>query len=260
MIGGIRLLSICLYLAPAAFLPAGAAESLHVAVTATRVVDLTHPMHEDMTYWPGGVPFRMERLVDYDQGYRLHKFEMGENTGTHVDAPSHFSESGRSIDAIPPANLIVPIILINVSNKTRHNPDYRLNTGDIREWEKKNGTIPANSLVIMNSGWHAKFDSPEDYINKDADGAMHFPGFSEAAAQMLLERNVTGIGIDTLSIDHGASLDFAVHKLMLGSDKFQIENLTNLDRLPATGATAIIGVLPVKDGTQAQARIFALLP
>ncbi|MEX2523852.1 MAG: cyclase family protein [Gammaproteobacteria bacterium] len=89
---------------------------------------------------------------------------------------------------------------------------------------------------------------------------MHFPGFSEAAAQMLLERSIAGIGIDTLSIDRGASTDFPVHKLMLGSGKFQIENLANLDALPPTGTTAIIGVLPVRDGTQAQARIFALLP
>lgn len=260
MIDAVRLIIFSLYLVPAVFLPAGAAEPLHRPVSATKVVDLTQPMHEEMAYWPGGVPFRMERLVDYDQGYRLHKFETGENTGTHVDAPSHFFEDGCTIEAIPPSDLVIPIIVIDITNKTGHDPDYLLTRQDILDWEKTHHRIPANSLVIMNSGWHRKFDSPKDYINRDTDGIMHFPGFSEAAAELLLERDVAGIGIDTLSIDHGASTDFAVHKLMLGSGKFQIENLANLDALPATGATTIIGVLPVRDGTQAQARVFALLP
>jgi len=247
-------------LAMAVIFPAGAAELLHQPVSATKVIDLTHPMHEEMAYWPGGVPFHMERLMDYDQGYRLHMFEMGENTGTHVDAPAHFSKGGRSMDAIPAADLIVPAIVIDVSIKVWKDPDYRLNVQDIQEWEKVNGRIPPDSLVIMNSGWFRKFDTPEEYINQDADGVMHFPGFSESAAKMLLERNIAGIGIDTLSIDYGASTDFAVHKLVLGKGKLMIENLDNLGALPPKGATAIIGVLPVKGGTQAQARIFALLP
>jgi kynurenine formamidase len=237
-----------------------AAEPLAQPLSATRIIDLTHSLHEGMPYWPGGVPFRMERLVDYDQGYRLHKFSMGENTGTHVDAPSHFIPGKRDIDDIPPADLVVPLVVIDVSAGAAGNADYRLSRRDVLDWEARHGRVPAHSLVVMNSGWHRRYVSPEDYINMDGDKVMHFPGFSRPAAALLLERDVAGIGVDTLSIDYGASTDYAVHGLMLEHNKYQIENLANLDAVPPAGASAIIGVLPVKDGTQAQARIFALLP
>lgn len=225
-----------------------------------RIVDLTHPLYEAMPYWPGGVPFRMERLVDYDQGYRLHKFVMGENTGTHVDAPAHFFRHGRTIAAIPPDELVVPAVVIDIAGKAARNADYRLTPADIRDWEARHGRIPAHSLVILNSGWHRKFGTPEAYINQDADGVMHFPGYSKEAAGLLLERDVAGIGIDTLSIDAGNAGEFGAHQVMLGAGKYQVENMANLDALPAVGASVVIGVLPVKDGTQAQARILAFLP
>lgn len=258
MRAGIGRLVSALLLAAASASAVG--EPLHQRIEASRIIDLTHPMHEGMPYWPGGVPFEMERLVDYDRGYRLHSFSMGENTGTHVDAPSHFYRDGLSIDNIPAADLVAPIAVIDISDRAAGDPDYRLTTADVRSWEERHGRIAAHSLVILNTGWHKKFDSPEEYINRDAEGTMHFPGYSGEAARLLAERNVAGIGIDTLSIDHGASREFAAHAVMLRAGKYQIENLANLDALPPVGATAIIGVLPVKDGTQAQARVFALLP
>jgi kynurenine formamidase len=90
------------------------AEELRQPIRATKVIDLTHTMHEKMAFWPGGVPFKKTRLVDYDKGYRLHKFEMGENTGTHVDAPSHFVKGKRAIDQIPTADLIVLAVVIDI--------------------------------------------------------------------------------------------------------------------------------------------------
>jgi kynurenine formamidase len=89
---------------------------------------------------------------------------------------------------------------------------------------------------------------------------MHFPGYGKDAAEVLLERDVVGIAIDTLSLDHGASKDFATHVLMLKANKYQIENMANLDVLPPVGAVVSVAVLPVRGGSQAQARIFAFLP
>ena len=138
--------------------------------------------------------------------------------------------------------------------------DYRLSAADVATWEAANGRIAAGTLVILNTGWHARFARPKDYVNADAGGVMHFPGFGADAARLLVERGVVGIGIDTLSLDHGPSQDFATHKIMLAAGKYQIENMANLDALPARGATVIVGVLPVREGTQAQARVLALLP
>jgi kynurenine formamidase len=229
-------------------------------LVATRVVDLTHKLHNDMAYWPGGVPFKKTVLVDYRQGYLLHRFEMGENTGTHVDAPAHFVQGKKGIDELALSELIAPAVVIDVRDKARANPDYQLSARDVEAWEEKHGRIPAGSLVILNSGWHKRFNEPKSYINMDAAKIMHFPGFGADSAKLLVERNVAGIGIDTLSIDFGASKTFDAHLVMLRANKYQIENLANLDALPPTGATMFVGVLPVQGGSQAQARVVAFLP
>ena len=154
---------------------------------------------------------------------------------------------------------MLPVAVIGVQDKAALEPDYLLSVADILSWEERNGRIMPGSLVVMNTGWYKKFHDPQAYVNQDEAGVLHFPGFSVAAAQLLVERDVAGIGIDTLSLDPGNDLSFPVHKLMLGAGKFQVENMNNLDDLPVRGAVAVIGVLPVKDGSQAQARIFAFM-
>jgi kynurenine formamidase len=225
-----------------------------------EVVDLTHVLHDDMVFWPGGVPFKKTRLVDYDQGYRLHKLEVGENTGTHVDAPAHFVAGGPTIDQIPVRDLVVDAVVIDVRAPVKGDPDYLVSAADVRAWEAQHGTIAKGVLVIANTGFHQRFGDPASYIGLDAQKVMHFPGYHPDAAKLLLERGVAGIGIDTLSLDHGPSQDFPTHKVMLPAGKYMIENLANLDALPPKGAKVIIGVLPIREGTQAQARILALLP
>jgi kynurenine formamidase len=224
------------------------------------VVDLTHRLQTEMALWPGVEPFRMERLVDYAEGYRLHRFTLGENVGTHVDAPSHFVEGGAAIDDLAPSTLVAPLAVIDVSEAAARDPDYAPPPAVFLAWEARHGAIPRGALVVLNSGWHRRFAEPARYLNQDAAGVMHFPGFSPAAAALLIERGVAGIGTDTLSIDPGNSSDFAVHGRALGAGLYQVENLANLDGLPARGATAIVGVLPVRGGSQAPARILALVP
>ncbi len=237
------------------------AETLQMTIHANRAVDLTQPMYTGMPYWPGTEPFKMERLADYDKGYRMHKFTLWENIGTHVDSPSHFAagKGKRTIDQLPLDQLIVPIVIINVQDKVESNDDYQLAVADIVKWEADHGQIGKGCLVVMNTGWYKKFSDPQGYVNQDEEGVLHFPGFSAASAKLLLQREVAGIGIDTLSLDPGNDLSFPVHNIMLGANKYQVENMNNLDALPATGAIVVIGVLPVRNGSQAQARITALM-
>ena len=252
---------LCLAAAGALVLSApAAAEELRQKISASRVVDLTHTLYDAMPFWPGGVPFKKIRLVDYAQGYRLHRFEMGENTGTHVDAPAHFIKGKLPVDKLALRDIVVPAVVIDVKDKVAGNSDYQLTAAEVKTWEAANGRIPAGSLVILNTGWNKRFGNPKDYVNLDADNVMRFPGYHPDSAAVLLERGVVGVGIDTLSLDYGPSKDFMFHVHMLKADKYQIENMANLDALPTTGATVIVGVLPVKDGSQAQARVLALLP
>ncbi len=240
--------------------PTPSPKVVHCLPPRQRAIDLTHLMQEGMPVGPGGVPFKMTRLVDYDQGYRMHKLEVGASTGTHVDAPAHFVEGKRTIDQIPVDELVVPAVMIDVRDKVKANPDYLLSANDIVDWEAVHGPVPVGGLVIANTGWHRRFVDPEKYVNQDAKGVMHFPGVAPDAAQLLVERDVMGIGIDTLSLDAGAAQELVTHRIMLAANKMQIENLANLDSLPEVGATVIIGVLPLANGTQAQARIIALVP
>jgi kynurenine formamidase len=213
-----------------------------------------------MPYWPGGVPFTMTRLSDYDAGYRSHKFEIGENTGTHVDAPSHMAEGKRNLPDIPLSELVVPLAVLDVRAKVEKDADYLVSGSDIVDWEAVNGPVPIHSVFVVNTGWHKRFIDPDQYINKDAEDVMHFPGLSEEAAKLLVERDVVGVGIDTLSIDQGSAKQFVAHRVLVTANKYMLENLANLDDLPETGATIIVGVLPVANGTQAQARVLALVP
>lgn len=251
------LLWLSALLAPEA---AAQGEPLSHKLEATRVVDLSHPMYQGMPVWPGNAPFQMTRVADYERGFRLHNFTMAENVGTHVDAPTHFVADKRAIDGFTASDLIVPAVVIDIRDRVAGDTDYRLSARDVHVWEETYGTIPAGSLVILNTGWHRRFADRDLYVNMGADREMHFPGFGLHAARTLLARGVVGLGIDTMSLDHGPSRDFPVHHAMLGADKFLIENLANLDDLPPKGATVVIGVLNVREGSQAQARIFALLP
>ena len=224
-----------------------------------RIVDLTHVLHEQMPFWPGTGTFDIERLADYGVGYRMHRFSMWENNGTHIDAPAHFIEGGSSVNEMDLNDLVLPVAVIDAREQAAQDPDYRLSVEDVLAWEQRNGSVLPGSLAVMNTGWHKKFSNPEAYVNQDEDGVLHFPGFSAAAAELLVERGVAGIGIDTLSLDPGNDPGFPVHKVILGAGRFQVENMDNLDALPATGAVAVIGVLPVKGASQAPARIFAFM-
>ncbi|MDH3672247.1 MAG: cyclase family protein [Gammaproteobacteria bacterium] len=124
-----------------------------------------------------------------------------------------------------------------------------LTAADIDQWEAKHGKVPAGSLVILNTGWHKRFANPKRYVNIDAGKVMHFPGYGPDSARLLVKRDVVGIGVDTLSLDYGPSKTFATQVVMLKANKYQVENLANLDALPPTGVSVIVGVLPVKAGS-----------
>ena len=101
----------------------------------------------------------------------------------------------------------------------------------------------------MYSGWAAKLGTPA-FTGKDAAGVFHFPGFSADAVDELIKgRRAAAIGVDTLSLDNGPSTTFAAHVKWLGADKYGVECMKNLDKIPATGATATVGVIPWQQGS-----------
>jgi kynurenine formamidase len=241
--------------------PAGLLEGIRSG--KTNIVDLGHALNSRNPYWPGPgyEPFKFETFATIEKDHVLSgKFSMDEHTGTHLDAPNHFVTGQVSVDKIPLKQLFGPAIVIDVRPKVQSNPDYLLQPSDITTFEQAHGPIPENAVVFMYTGWDSRWDNYDAYKNADANKVLHFPGFSPEAVRVLVdERSVAGIGIDTLSVDYGMSTDFVVHHISHGKGKFHLENVANLESIPATGAFVIVAPIKVENGTGGPARVFALL-
>jgi kynurenine formamidase len=228
----------------------------------TRVVDLSYAINDKLVAWPGDdrvFEAKVNGTVEKD-GYFTRSFWMLEHYGTHLDAPVHFPPGQTAVDKIAAEKLFGPAVVIDVQAESARDPDYRLTSERIGRWEKQHGRIPEHAIVLLRTGWAARWPDAAKYRNQDAQGKMHFPGYSVEAARMLLERHVNGVGCDTLSIDYGASGDFPVHHLVLGAELYQLENLANLSELPETGAFLIVAPIKLEGGSGGPARVFALLP
>jgi len=234
-----------------------------IAAGKTDVIDLGHALNPRNPYWPGPgyEPFKFEIFATIEKDHVLSgKMAFDEHTGTHLDAPSHFVAGQVPVDKLPLKQLFGPAVVLDVRKAVGDNPDYQLAPADITSFEQAHGRIPDNSVVFMYTGWDERWDDYEKYKNADSKKVLHFPGFSNEAAKLLVdERNIAGIGIDTLSVDYGMSTDFMVHHISHGKGKFHLENVANLGMIPAAGAFVIVAPIKVENGTGGPARIFALV-
>lgn len=233
-----------------------------LAQGARRLVDMTHTLSAEFPTF-GGVPgIAYDKRFDFAaNGYNLYVLSIDEHTGTHLDAPLHFSADGASVDEIPPEQLALPLCVIDIRARAAADRDTQVTPDDLKAWIATHGPIPDGACVAMNSGWSAKVGGLE-FRGADAarPGTLHFPGFHIEATRMLLEEtNAAAMAVDTLSLDHGPSADFATHYAWLPAGRYGIECLANLDLVPAAGATLMVGAPKVKGGTGGPARIFALV-
>ncbi len=228
----------------------------------TRVVDLSHPLSAAFPPWPGDTrAFEAEENATVEKnGYFTRRFFMLEHFATHLDAPAHFPPGKTTVDRIPVAKLFGPAVLIDVIQEGEKNADYEVPAERILVWEKQNRRIPAGAIVLLRTGWSARLPDAQRYRNQDATGAMHFPGFSLAAVKLLVERGVSGLGCDTMSVEIGASKDFAVHKFSHGAGLYHLENLADLSALPESGAFLIAAPIKLEGGSGGPVRVFAILP
>lgn len=148
--------------------------------------------------------------------------------------------------------------MINICQQATANPDYVLNITDILTWEAEFGTIHPSSIVLLYTGWQHKWLDKKAFLNQDADGSMHFPGFSSESTQFLInQRQIAGVGIDTHGVDSGQDTNFTTNSLVLAKPRIVLENLTNLDQLPPQGITLIIGILRLRGGSGSPAAVMA---
>ena len=232
-----------------------------IASGKTRVLDLSYAINDKLVPWPGDKKW-FEASVNATvekNGYFTRSFWMLEHYGTHLDAPIHFPPGKATVDQINAKRFFGPAVVLDVREEGEKNADYQAPSERVEAWEKKHGRIAAGSIVLLRTGWSKRWPDAGKYRNQDAQGKMHFPGFSAAAVKLLIERKVSGIGCDTMSVDYGASEEFAVHHLALGAGLYHLENLSNLSEVPEAGAFLVVAPIKLEGGSGGAVRVFALI-
>jgi kynurenine formamidase len=248
------------------FLSAQQQGSSRIAIDPSKLIDLTYPFDAQTIYWPNasGFEWRQEHWGPREDGhwYAAGHYAASEHGGTHMDAPIHFAQGKASVDAIPVSQLIAPAVVIDISKQCEGNRDYLLTPRDVEEWEKTHGRVPKGSIALVRTGWGKFWPNKKQYMGTDTKGDvanLHFPGIGAEAAKLLASRGIVAVGIDTASMDFGQSKDFPTHGVINGANLYGLENIANLDRLPATGALLIALPMKIGGGSGAPTRIVAVL-
>ncbi|MEM1385061.1 MAG: cyclase family protein [Pseudomonadota bacterium] len=225
-----------------------------------QVVDLTHPVTPEFPTYFGTPGIEIDPEFNFaDDGFNVNMLRVREHTGTHIDAPLHFSADGQAVGEIPVANLVCPLCVVHIHEKAADDADAVVTPDDLAAWIAKNGPIPDGACVAFHSGWEEHIGTPK-YRGADDAGVQHYPGFHLEAAQMLMEETgAIGLAADTLSVDIGASTTFDTHYAWLPTNRWALENVANLAEVPEAGATLIVGAPTHAGGSGGPARILALV-
>jgi len=234
-----------------------------------RVVDLTHPFDERTPYWPTATRGFELAPVHYGRTeagyfYSAYSFCAPEHGGTHLDAPIHFGEGRWTADQIPVERLVRPAVVIDVAAASAADADHRLTAEELQTWEARHGRIAEGTIVLLRTGWSARWPDKKRYLGDDTPGdasRLHFPSYGAEAARILVaDRKVAALGVDTASIDPGSAKDFPVHQIVAAANVPGFENLAGLDALPPTGAWVIALPMKIAGGSGGPLRAIALVP
>lgn len=240
-------------------------------IQGKQFVDLTHSFSPGIPHWKGFPDEKLETLYWYEpgvgklgSGFYAQAYTHVGQWGTHVDPPAHFAQGRRTVDQIDVKEMVLPFVVIDVHEAVAQNPDYTITMTDVKNWEKKHGRIPAGAFVAMRTDWSKRWPSMNAMQNKDAKGIAHYPGWSMEVLQYLYEdRGITASGHETTDTDPGIATtkdDYTLETYILKSNHYQIELLTNLDKVPEAGALVVASFPKPQDGSGFPARVFAILP
>lgn len=259
------LAALLVFPATACAAPVSSVMDAYRVIHAARIVDLTHTFRPGIPHWPGFPNERVKAIDTYaHDGFLAQEFTHVGQWGTHVDAPAHFAPGGKTVDEIPVSELIMPLVVIDVHVQAARNPDYVLSMRDIRAWERAHGPIPAGAFVAMRTDWSKRWPNATAMENRDARGVAHYPGWSMPVLRYLYDvRHVTATGHETTDTDPGVAAShgqFALEAWLLRHGHFQIELLAHLDRVPESGAIAIVTFPKAGGATGFPARVIAVVP
>ena len=221
------------------------------------MVDLTHALSPATPSWTGDCGFQHGLIMDYKDSntpvqFRVQTINMHAGIGTHMDAPAHCIPNGKTIDTIALNDLIAPCVVIDISKQAH--ATYQCSVVDIQHFEQQYNKIPHGAFVIVRTGWDRFWHQPKQYRND-----LQFPSISLDAARLLLERDIVGLGIDTLSPDTENS-GYPVHQVILGAGKYIVENVAHANKMPPVGSFSLAMPLLFEGGTESPIRLIGLIP
>jgi kynurenine formamidase len=244
-------------------------DDVYRIIHASRFVDLTHDFAPGIAHWPGFPNETVKTLYWYTpkkgtlgSGFFAQLFCHAGQWGTHVDPPAHFAAGGRTVDQIDPKQMFLPLVIIDVHQKAARNPDYVLSMDDVHGWEQRHGAVPDGAFVVMRTDWAKRWPSQTAMENKDRKGVAHYPGWSLPVLKYLYEvRHITASGHETTDTDPGLATthnDYSLESWILHHGHYQIELLTNLDRVPESGALVMVTFPKPRAGSGFPARVIAI--
>ena len=193
------------------------------SATDVAVVDLSHPVTTGMPVYPGDPAVSISpALTVGGDGVAVARLDMGTHTGTHLDAPAHSIDGGRTVDEISLE------LLVGLARVMRVGPSPVL-AGETITRDRLAVAVPDHlpPIVCVATGWDARFG--------EAAAEAH-PSISLELAHLLWERGARVLGVDCFSPDPTSTADAAagmpVHEFWLGRDGVIVENLARLTSLP----------------------------
>lgn len=238
---------------------------------ACRWVDLTHAFEPGIPHYAGFPDEQREVLYHFDEGvgsmgtgFLAHEYRHVGQWGTHCDPPAHFARDGRTQDEIGVEEMVLSLVVLDVSDAVAADADLAVGVREIEADEALHGRIPDGAFVALHTGWAARWPDGDAMADRDADGVSHAPGWGVDALRLLVEeRAVTAVGHDVTDTDPGSRVsagEVPAETYLLGADRWQLELMANLGELPARGALIVATWPKPKGGTGFPARAFAIVP
>lgn len=238
-------------------------------MTKNKWIDLTYDFSDKTLYWPTANNFKLDTafhgVTPAGFYYEAYNYCAAEHGGTHLDAPVHFAKGKWSTDQIPLDKLTGEAVVIDVSAKALKDSDYQITVTDLEDWEKANGKLPDDVIVLFRTGYGSFYPDAKKYLGTDERGAeavskLHFPGIHpDLAAWFVKNRKIKAVGLDVASVDYGQSKDFKTHQVLYGQNICGFENVANLDKLPIKGSFIIALPMKIKGGSGGPLRIVAII-
>lgn len=225
-------------------------------IAFSHVIDLSHTLTQNMPHQPGDLHTRIIRSSSPDT---IQAIQLNMRSGTSLRLPATVAPQS-TLDQRSPRELIAPAVVLDVRDTSQDTPHYRLSADEILRWEQQHRRIPAGCMVLLATGWDIRWGNTPAYLNLDAQQRLQVPSVDATALRLLRERSISGLGIDTPQLIPPLPDTPLTEASLVQPEWLLLENLTNLEQLPATGTTLSIGALKIQHSTTSPVRVLALVP